>query len=404
MSGDLSFNPYDPDQTRTSWDTLARLRAECPVSHQENGLAYTAKLLDTREVFRDGSRFTLGPAGMRRPGAVVPYEERFLGEIDPPEHPRIRRLLHPLFTRAAAVQAEPFTRQLIRQLLEQLAARGGGETRAEFSSLVPIAVTAHVLGLDTSDISVIAADILDTRKSDGFLDGTMGVAEAFPQLSAFVDAAIDERLGTTQPPDDAMTTMLLSDLPGAGDAIRMSRHQVRTLTVNLLAGSGSTTSLLDNLLYRTLSDPAFDAALRSDGDLIPRAVEESLRVEPPVLFLFRTAVVDTELSATPLPVGQRICMGIASANRDEEHYAHAEEFRLDRAGEPEHVSFGWGPHLCLGIHLARMQARLALEEVYDLFSPQQVVLADGYRYEFPKEDFLRYAPSRLDIVITPRPR
>src|ERR1700736_39970 len=99
MSGDLVFNPYDPAQTRTSWDTLARLRRECRGSHQQGGLAYTAKLVDTREGFRDGKRFTLGPAGMRKPGAVVPYEERFLGEIDPPEHPRIRKLLQPLFTR-----------------------------------------------------------------------------------------------------------------------------------------------------------------------------------------------------------------------------------------------------------------------------------------------------------------
>jgi cytochrome P450 len=397
---DLIFNPFDPAQTRTSWEKLARLRRECPVSHPVEGLAYTAKLQDTRDVFRDGRRFTLGEAGMRKPGAVVPYEERFLGEIDPPQHPRIRRLLVPYFTRAAALTEEPFTRSFIRAHLEAVAGAGGGNLSTAFSAIVPIAITAHVIGLGTDDVPAISRDILSNEQAEHFLSGTLSVADAFPELSAFVDAAIDARLASDDPPDDAMTAMLLTEDAEIG---RMSRHQVRTLAVNLLSGSGSTSSLLDNLFHRTLSDPAFDAALRGDAALIPKAVEESLRLEPPVLFLFRTAMEPTELSGVEIPVGERICMGIASANRDEEHYTASEDFRIDREGEPEHVSFGWGPHLCIGIHLARMEARLALEELYDLFAPGQLRLADGYRYEFPTDDFLRYAPTRLDVTVQGAP-
>jgi cytochrome P450 len=237
--------------------------------------------------------------------------------------------------------------------------------------------------------------MLDLQQADSFLDGNIGVVEAFPKLSAFVDDAIDERLASDDPPDDVMSTMIFGEIEGK----RMSRAQVRTLAVNLLSGSSSTTSLLDNLFYRDLADPSFDARLRADRALIPRAVEESLRLEPPVLFLFRTNLADTELSGTPVHAGERICMGIGSANRDEERYADSESFRIDRAGEPEHLSFGWGGHLCLGIHLARMEAKVALEEFLDLFPPGGAALADGYRFEFPTDDFLRYGPERLDIVV-----
>lgn len=395
---DLVFNPFDPAQTRTSWDKLARLRRECPISRPFERFVYTAKLEDSREVFRDGQRFFYGDAGMRKPGAVVPYEERFLGEIDPPEHPRIRRVLLGYFTPAAARAEEAFTRAYVRERFEVLAARGEGELLADFSQVMPIAVTAHVIGLATADIAKIARDMLNIEHPDAFLEGNVGVVDAFPGLSAFVDAAIDERLAADDPPDDVITALLGSE---GSDGLLMSRQQVRTLAVNLLAGSTSTSALLDNLFYRLLAESDFDRRLREDRSLIPKAVEESLRLEPPVLFLFREARGDTELSGQPIYRGERICMGIGSANRDEACYDQAEQFRLDRQGEPDHLSFGWGPHLCLGIHLARMEARVAVEELLDRFPPGRLALAPGYERTFPEDDFLRYGPARLPVVVHP---
>src|SRR5881275_2122968 len=118
---DLSFNPFDASQTRTSWEKLARLRRHCPVSEQFEGFFYTAKYDDTQAAFRDNERFWLGEAGMRRPGSVVPFEERFLGEIDPPDHVRLRRLIGRHFTPVKSMAAEPFARSYIRQRLETIA-------------------------------------------------------------------------------------------------------------------------------------------------------------------------------------------------------------------------------------------------------------------------------------------
>jgi cytochrome P450 len=392
---DLSFNPFDAAQTRTSWDKLARLRRECPVSEQFEGFFYTAKYDDTQAAFRDNERFWLGEAGMRKPGAVVPFEERFLGEIDPPDHVRLRRLIGRHFTPNKSVAAEPFARQYIRAKLEAIAAKGGAELVRDFSTTVPIVITAHVLGLPTEDFDEVVRDMLDADNSQRLLEGDVSVLDAFPRMSALVDAAIAQRLAASEPPDDAITSMLYAGT----DEDRISTRQVRTLAVNLLSGSSSTTSLFDNLFYRLLTDPGFDAALRADHTLIAKAVEESLRLEPPVLFLFRTARHDTALSGTPIAQGERVCMGIGSANRDEERYHDAEQFRLDRQGEPDHLTFGSGPHLCIGMHLARMEARIAVEEFFDLFPPDGVALADGYQFRFPADDFLRYGPDRLDIVV-----
>jgi len=93
-------------------------------------------------------------------------------------------------------------------------------------------------------------------------------------------------------------------------------------------------------------------------------------------------------------------MGIASANRDEDAYADSEVFRLDRTGEPEPISFGWGVHLCLGIHLARMEARVALEEFFALFPSGGISLSQDFVYEFPHDDYLRYAPAHLEVTVT----
>ena len=334
---------------------------------------------------------------MRKPGTVVPYEERFLGEIDPPEHPGLRRLLHRFFTPAAALAEEPYTRAYVRRGLEAMAGAGGGEFRQSFSDLFPIAITAHVLGMETGHIDRLTRDMVDIQDTESFMSGNIGVVDAFPQLSAYADAAIDARLAADEPPDDVITAMLTTELDGGG---RMAREQARTLIVNLLAGSTSTTATLDNLVHRLVADPGFDATLRADRTLIPRAVEESLRLEPPVLFLFRQAKVDTELSGVPVHEGERICMGIGSANRDEDRYHDSEEFVLARPGEPEHLSFGWGPHLCLGVHLARMEARVVLEEMLDLFPPGGLALAPGYEFEFMPGDFLRYGPHTVDLVVT----
>jgi len=155
-------------------------------------------------------------------------------------------------------------------------------------------------------------------------------------------------------------------------------------------------------LHRFVADPQdFTEVLRRRPELIPMAVEESLRFEPPVLFLFRTAKTETASAGCPVHRGDRVLVGIASANRDEHVYEHADEFRLDRARLPDdHLSFGAGPHLCLGNHLTRLIGRVVLEEMLAVFGPGSLAFAEGYeRCLVPM--FLEYGPETLDVEIVP---
>ena len=182
------------------------------------------------------------------------------------------------------------------------------------------------------------------------------------------------------------------------DEWTLSDLHVRTLAVNTLAGSLSTTYLLGNLFHRFVTDPLnFTEVLRADSAKIALAVEESLRYEPPVLFLFRTATTDTEVAGCPVGKGERLITGIASANRDETKYEHADEYRLDRTELPEHLAFGIGPHICLGDHLTRVQGRVVLEEMLDVFGPGQLQLAPGFAFRYVPM-FLEYGPETLDVT------
>jgi cytochrome P450 len=395
---DLSFDPMDQAKTK-DWAFLARLREECPVSRPNEHLVFTATFAETMQGFRDAKRLS-SVGDMRAPGVTVPEEESFLGELDAPLHPRIRRLLLRGFTPAAAAGAEEWTRASVRRRLEAVRAAGTGDLMQQLAIPLPGSVAAHELGLP-DDIHDQVMDwcnelLHSTWPSLGKTDRGEGIAGAFPEFAAVIDAAIAERRDPQ--PDAPRDLLALMVQTVDADGWRIDEQHVRTLAINILAGSLSASYMIGNLLYRLL-DPADDFAsvLRADRDLIPKAVEESLRYEAPVMFLFRSARADIELGGCPIHTGDHIMLGIGAANRDEQVYPDAETFRLDRSGEPEHLAFGSGPHLCLGNHLTRMVGQVVLEEMLDLFAPGEVRLADGFQWECV-DHMMEYGPERLDVV------
>lgn len=401
MTDDLTFDVMDQAKTK-DWAFLAKLRAECPVSRPSPELVFTARYADTSKGFRDAKTFS-SAGDMRAPGITVPEEESFLGELDPPLHPRIRRLLLPGFTPAAAKRSEAWTRANVRRRLQGLADDGGGDLMARLAIPLPGSVAAHELGIpdEMHDQMMDWCNELlhSTWPTHGYTERGVGIAGAFPEFAAALDEQIAQRrTPTADGPQDLLALMVQTV---DDDGWRLPEQHVRTLAINIMAGSLSASYMLGNLLYRYLdASTGFEQTIRDDPSLIPAAVDESLRHMAPVMFLFRSAKVDTTIGGCPVHAGDHVMLGIGAANRDPEVYHDADEFLLDRAGEPEHLAFGAGPHLCLGNHLTRMSGTVVLEEVLAAFGPGRLTLASGFEWECV-DHIMEYGPETLDVVVNP---
>ena len=169
-------------------------------------------------------------------------------------------------------------------------------------------------------------------------------------------------------------------------------------SVRLVEAGGLTTTsqLLGNLLHELLTDPALDDAVRRDDATLEGAVEESLRIAPPILFIARGCRHDTEVGGAPLATGERVIVGTASANRDEAVFASGDEFQADRANADQHLTFGYGPHVCPGASLARTEARVGLRTFLQRFPAGTVRLTAGFRFE-NVPTYFEVGPRRLPV-------
>jgi cytochrome P450 len=288
----------------------------------------------------------------------------------------------------------------VKRRLAALVAAGEGDLMSDLSIPLPGSVSAHELGIPDAlhdQVMTWCDELLhSTWPAMGKTERGEGIAGAFPELTECVDGLIEERrAGGPDAYDDLLSLMVHAQTE---DGWSIGAHHTRTLVVNILAGSLSASYMLGNLFYRLLSDSTFGTALRSGADMIPRAVEESLRVEAPVTFLFRTAREDGEIGGCPVQHGEHVMLGIGAANRDEEVYPDPESFRLDREDPKEHLSFGVGPHICLGNHLTRMIGRIALEEFLAVTEVHALELAAGYEWECVNH-LQEYGPDRLPVVV-----
>jgi len=393
-----AFDPTDPRAAK-DLEQMARIRAEKPICRPAENLVLTTRFEDTAQGFRDAKRYS-SVGDMRAPGVVVPEEESFLGELDAPLHPKIRRILLKGFTRSRATEAEPWTRSEVKRRLGLIIDRGNGDLMADLSVPLPGSVSAHVLGISDAlhdDVMRWCNELLHSSwPTTGETDAGEGIEACFPELAACLDGLIRERAEAgTNAPDDLLTLMVQTETQ---DGWSIGAHHTRTLVVNILAGSLSASFMLGNLLYRVLTDEGIAIALREHAELIPKAVEESLRLEAPVAFLMRTARDEGSLGGCPIHKGEHMMLHIGAANRDPAVYPDPDSFRLDREDPPEHLSFGIGPHICLGNHLTRLVGRVVLEEFLAIHAERAVELAPGYTWECVNH-LQEYGPERLDVVL-----
>jgi len=400
MSGvevdDGAVDGFDPLTATLDDPGYAGLRSGCPVARTEAGPWYLARYDDSVAGAKDVERFV---ASFREPGVVVPDEEQLVSEIPEPRHGQIRRIINSAIAAHRIGRVEPFCAELCNELLDGLLAIDGPvDLVTEYVMPVPNNVIAHLLGAPPEDFRKWAA------WSDEVVGGTYptknrnergeGLAGAHPEFVAYVDALIAAR--RAEPRDDFITRLVQTEVDGR----RLTDVEARTQLVFLfISGNETTRHLIGNLLWRLASVPGLLGRLHSRPELIPLAVEETLRLDPPVKFLMRNCMADTDLHGVHLAAGDKVAFGLASANRDEAHFDDADRFRLDRPDPRSHLAFGGGPHVCPGAALARLEARVAVEVLVRRVSMIDAVGTGAYE---PVDVFWAHGPSTLPARLTPR--
>ena len=284
---------------------------------------------------------------------------------DPPEHTRRRNFARSWFLPQAVAALEPAVRTVAVEHIERIAPLGAADLYPTVALPLPVTSFCAIMGIDLADREQFLhwADELVTSLA---YSGAGGSARR--DLNAFTSTEVQRRRDLAdagQPVPEGLLSHLAVDT--YSDDGRMPLTEVVNMVNQLLiAGHETTTSLITNCVWRLLEEPETRwNRVIAEQDLIPRAVEESLRFDPPVLGLCRTSEHDQSLAGVDIPAGDKIMVLYASANRDPERFERADEFVLDRPllETRRHYSFSWGIHHCLGAPLARLTARIALEEL-----------------------------------------
>jgi cytochrome P450 len=284
-------------------------------------------------------------------------------------------------------------------LLTRLLSRGQGDLIADFSIPLTNRVIAKLMGVpqDQSDWmadqaeAILTSDMPVTNRTPrGF-----GYAAAFPEFTAFIDALIAARKAEDWQGGDAITRIIAA---AGGATVAPPDTIIRmVLTQLLLGGSATTRDFLGSLFLELIRKPGLHRAIAADPALVAVAVEEGLRLAPPVLFVIRTCREATEFGDVTIQPGERVVAATSAANRDAAIFPDPDTFRLDRDHPAPHLSFGYGAHFCVGGALARMEIEIALERFIKLVEPSQLKTADDFTVRYMPTPFL-FGPASLPVT------
>ncbi len=326
-------------------------------------------------------------------GPYIDWIRRTVVFLDPPDHDRLRGLLARAFTPRQVARITPITEEIAETLAGEAARIGEVDLYDCFAQKLPLQVICSLLAIPSIDFEAV-----------GEWTAALSLATATPTPQARIEAdrailCFDDyvkRLVTERrlrPGDDLLSALIAVE--EGGD--RLSPDELVAMVVQLLyAGHETTRNLIGNGLISLLDHPAELERLRRDPGLIPNAVEEILRFEPPILFLSRVALADVEQAGVAVRAGDLVHVNLASANRDPEIYPEPHRFDVGRA-DTHHLGFGWGMHFCMGASIARMEGRVALTALLRNFSRIELV---GERPDWAPATALRTL-ERFPLRLTP---
>ena len=333
-----------------------KLRDETPVLLMNMPMAdafMVSRYADVDRVLRDNALFS-SRANADGIGLVM---GRTILEMDGKEHNRHSALINPVFVpKALGGDMPKLVRSIAHQLIDAFQKDGRADLVDQFSRTYPLRVIAHIIGLPIDDYDQFQRWALDIISMGHDPMKAVAASQALVEYLAPIVA-----LRRKEPRDDLMSKLVHAEVDGH----RLTDEEVYSfLRLLVPAGAETTYRLIGNTLAALLADPAALDEVRTNRNEIDWAIEESLRWEAPVCFAAREATADTELGGVAIPAKTHVMVAISAANRDERKYPDPARFDLHRRAD-DHVAFGGGRHFCVGSNLARMEARIALEAIFD---------------------------------------
>src|SRR6516165_4799370 len=368
---DLYFDPYDVDINVDPYPTYARLREEAPIYYNEphDFWALTRhedvqKALVNWQVFSSsrGDLLDILRAKIELPKGVVMWE-------DPPLHTTHRGLMSRVFTPKRMAQLEDQVRAYCIRCLDPLVGSDGFDIITELASMLPMRVIGMLLGIPEQDqVAVRDRTDRDLRTRPG---EPMVIVESEVVTGEMFADYVEWR--SKHPSDDLMTMLLEAEFEDeTGTTRTLTRQEVLTYT-SVLAGAGNeTTGRLIGWLAKVLADhPDQRHLVAKDRSLTQNVIEETLRFEPTGHASARYVTEDTDYYGTTLPAGSSVLLIMASANRDPRRFEDPDTYDILRK-DVQHLTFGYGLHFCLGTHLARLEGRVALDELLNRWTEWDV--------------------------------
>jgi cytochrome P450 len=372
---DVYYDPYDVAINADPYPTYQRLRDEAPIYYNERYDVWAlSRHADVEAGLKNWQTFSSArsdileilQSGMELPPGVVLFE-------DPPVHTMHRGLMSRVFTPRRMAALEDQVRDFCARCLDPLVGTDRFDVVAELGVVMPMRVIGMLLGIP-EDAQTAVRD-----NSDAILRTEAGKPMEVQQDAIANGAMFEDYIEwrASHPSDDLMTALLNAEFEDETGATRtLTRPEVLTYT-QVLAGAGNeTTGRLIGWLAKVLAEhPDQRRQIVEDRSLIPKAVDETLRFEPTGPHVARYVARDVEYHGTTVPEGSAMLLLVGSANRDERRHTDPDVFDIHRE-DGQHLTFGYGLHYCLGANLARLEGRVALDELLNRF-PQWEVDYDG---------------------------
>lgn len=375
-----------PETRRNPYPAYDQLRRQAPVVHDPGtGLWMAFSYEAVKRVLQDHDAFSSrhGPA-------------EWMIFLDPPRHSKLRALVAQAFTSRSVAELEPRIRELSRELLDRTIERGTMDLATEFAVPLPMMVIAELLGIPVEDRprfvrwndAILAMSYTVVGAGEAARAAVAEFAVATGEMSDYLAELLELR--RSAPREDLLTRLLHARVDGEQ---LNEREILGFFQLLLLAGSETTTNLINNAILCLLDHPELFARLGAEPERLPSAIEEVLRYRAPLQWMYRVSTREIELGGQNIPAGKLVLAMIGSANRDPLVFPDPDRFDITRDPNP-HLSFGFGVHFCLGASLARLESRVALADL--LGRLKGLALANDEPWE-PRPGLHVHGPARLPI-------